>query len=63
MRAQRYREILQGAADGKPYRVIAEELGLKLTTVKQYAMGMMAELGADSITHAVAQGFRRGLVE
>lgn len=55
--------VLQLAADGENIKSAAEHLGLSPRYVKNVRKHIIAKLGADNITHAVAQGLRRRLIE
>ena len=56
-------EILRLASFGYSYREIADELGWTTQCVKNHANRTFDVLGADNITHAVAQAIRRKLIE
>jgi DNA-binding CsgD family transcriptional regulator len=55
-------EILQLIADGHSSKPIAALLCLSVETVKSHLGAIYAKLGADSRAHAVAIGFRQGLL-
>jgi DNA-binding CsgD family transcriptional regulator len=55
-------EILQLIAEGLINREIGERLFLSEETVKSHVRRLMAKLQAMSRAHAVALGFRRGLL-
>lgn len=55
--------VLQLAADGENIKSAAEQLGLSPRYIKNVRKHLIAKLGADNITHAVAQGLRRGLIQ
>ena len=59
----REREVLQLIADGLVNREIGVHLHLSEETVKSHVRHLLAKLQARSRAHAVAIGFRRGLVE
>lgn len=54
---------LQLAADGYRKQDIARELGVKESTVKNLHHEISLKLGADSLLHAVAIGFRKQILE
>ena len=55
-------EVLQGLAEGKSTREVAEAVFLSEETVKTYLKQIFRKLGVRDRTEAVAEGFRRGLV-
>ena len=55
-------EVLQLVADGLVNREIGERLFLSEETVKSHDRHLLAKLQARSRAHAVAAGFRRGLI-
>ncbi len=55
-------EILGALADGASNKAIARRLGLSFHTVKFHVAAILAKLGAESRTEAVAQAARLGLV-
>ena len=55
-------EVLQLVADGLVNREIGQRLFLSEETVKSHVRHLLAKLQARSRAHAVAVGFRRGLV-
>jgi two-component system nitrate/nitrite response regulator NarL len=58
----REREVLQELAIGLSNKAIAERLDVSVHTVKFHVNSILAKLGADSRTAAVASALRRGLV-
>jgi len=54
--------VLQMAADGETCESTAREIGMCVQTVKNHRSDAIMKLGADSMTHAVAQALRRGLI-
>jgi DNA-binding NarL/FixJ family response regulator len=58
----REREILELMADGANNRIIAGRLGISRHTVKFHVASILAKLGAESRTEAVALALRRGLL-
>jgi len=58
----RENEVLQLVADGLANREIGERLFLSEETVKSHVRHLLAKLHARSRAHAVAVGFRRGLI-
>src|SRR3954452_6651938 len=59
----RQREILQMLADGMQTEAVANRLGLSTETVRTHTKRILAKLGADTRTQAVAIGIRTGLIE
>ena len=55
-------EVLQLIADGLANREIGDRLHLSEETVKSHVRHLLAKLEARSRAHAVAVGFRRGLI-
>ncbi len=55
-------EVLQLVADGLANREIGVRLFLSEETVKSHVRHLLAKLQARSRAHAVAVGFRRGLI-
>lgn len=60
---KRQREILQLLADGLSTADTAKRLGVSAETVRTHAKGTLARLDARDRTHAVAIGFRTGLID
>ena len=58
----REHEVLAAMADGASNKVIARRLGISLHTAKFHVAAMLAKLGADSRTEAVARAAHLGLV-
>jgi DNA-binding NarL/FixJ family response regulator len=58
----RENEVLQLISDGLVNREIGERLFLSEETVKSHVRHLLAKLQARSRAHAVAVGFRRGLI-
>jgi DNA-binding NarL/FixJ family response regulator len=56
-------EVLQLVSDGLVNREIGERLFLSEETVKSHVRHLLAKLQARSRAHAVAVGFRRGLID
>jgi DNA-binding NarL/FixJ family response regulator len=56
-------QVLQLVADGLVNREIGETLFLSEETVKSHVRHLLAKLQARSRAHAVAIGFRRGLIQ
>ncbi len=61
--SDRQREILQMLADGMQTDAVATKLGLSTETVRTHTKRILAKLGADTRTQAVAIGIRTGLIE
>jgi DNA-binding NarL/FixJ family response regulator len=55
-------QVLQLVSDGLVNREIGERLFLSEETVKSHVRHLLAKLHARSRAHAVAAGFRRGLI-
>ena len=55
-------EVLQLVADGLVNREIGQQLYLSEETVKSHVRHLLAKLQARSRAHAVAVGYRRGLI-
>jgi DNA-binding CsgD family transcriptional regulator len=56
-------EVLALLADGLSNPEIARRLFVSLETVKHHVRAILAKLGARTRAHAVAEGYRRGLLE
>lgn len=56
-------QVLQLISDGLVNREIGDELHLSEETVKSHVRHLLAKLQARSRAHAVAVGFRRGLLQ
>src|SRR5258706_8213171 len=61
--SDRQREILQMLADGMQTEAVAIKLGLSTETVRTHTKRILAKLGADTRTQAVAIGIRTSLIE
>jgi DNA-binding NarL/FixJ family response regulator len=59
----RENQVLQLISDGLVNREIGEHLHLSEETVKSHVRHLLAKLQARSRAHAVAIGFRRGLID
>ena len=59
---ERELQVLRGMADGKSTAEIGRELFVSEDTVKTHARRLFRKLGARDRAHAVAAGFRAGLV-
>src|SRR2546423_5743584 len=59
---ERELQVLNGMADGKSNAEIGRELFVSEDTVKTHARRLFRKLGARDRAHAVASGFRTGLV-
>jgi DNA-binding NarL/FixJ family response regulator len=59
---ERELQVLRGMADGKSNAEIGRELFVSEDTVKTHARRLFRKLGARDRAHAVASGFRAGLV-
>src|SRR5690606_33887027 len=58
----RQREILGLLAEGLPVKLVAKQLGLRETTVRNHVRLLLGALGAHSQLEAVARGRAYGLV-
>jgi DNA-binding CsgD family transcriptional regulator len=54
--------VLRGFADGKTYTQLGHDLGLSINQVKSIASSLYRKLGVRHMSHAVAEGFRHGLL-
>jgi DNA-binding CsgD family transcriptional regulator len=61
--SRRERQVLELIADGLSNQAIADRLGTGLATVKTQVAHLNAKLGATNSKHAVAIGFRTGLLK
>jgi DNA-binding CsgD family transcriptional regulator len=59
----RERSFLQALADGDDYITIATKQHIAYRSLKNYMARLFGKMGADSRTHAVAMGLRRGLIQ
>lgn len=55
--------ILELAAEGLSYDDIGKELGFCTGHIKNLARQLCDAMGADNMRHAIALGFRRGLLK
>lgn len=58
----RERQVLQLTARGRMQKQIADDCGIKRTTVCKYVDGIKAKLGARTLAHAVAIAYERGIL-
>lgn len=58
----RERQVLKGMSEGRSNAQIGKELFLSEDTVKTHARRLFRKLGVADRGHAVAEGFRRGLL-
>lgn len=56
----RQEQCLKLVADGQTFKVVANVLGLRPSTVDKHLDLMKRRLGARTLAHAVALGFREG---
>jgi DNA-binding NarL/FixJ family response regulator len=56
-------EILKMIAEGKPNKVIADQLEIGEATVKSHVTNILSRLGANDRTHAVTIALRRGIID
>ena len=59
----KYRAVLQRIADGMTIEEVAEDMKLPYTTVVSRLQTIRIELDTRNTTHAVAIGFRRGILK
>lgn len=59
---ERERQVLQGMSDGRSNAQIGQDLFLSEDTVKTHARRLFKKLQVSDRGHAVAEGFRRGLL-
>jgi DNA-binding NarL/FixJ family response regulator len=62
MLTERELQVLRGMADGRSNAEIGRDLFVSEDTVKTHARRLFRKLGARDRAHAVAAGFRQGLV-
>jgi DNA-binding CsgD family transcriptional regulator len=55
-------EIMRWASEGKTQLEIAEILAISAKTVKTHYADILAKLDVHSMTQAVAEGFRKGIL-
>ena len=56
-------DVLRLVASGNPNKEIASQLKLTEETVKSHIRNILAKLGANDRTHAVAIGLKRGIID
>lgn len=56
-------DVLRLIAGGNANKVVANHLALTEETVKSHVRNILAKLGANDRTHAVALGLRRGIID
>ena len=56
-------DVLRWVARGNANKAIAAQLSLTEETVKSHVRNILAKLGANDRTHAVAIGLKRGIIE
>jgi DNA-binding CsgD family transcriptional regulator len=61
--SERELQVLQTAADGLSTDAAGERLGLRRNTVKTHKARIARKLGALNTAHAVAKGFRAGVLQ
>lgn len=59
----RWADILQEISEGHSREEAAKRLHLSLETVKSHLRNAARALGTKSVTHAVAEAMRKGLIE
>jgi DNA-binding NarL/FixJ family response regulator len=55
--------VLQGVAQGRSNKIIADELKITEHTVKNHVKSILSKLNADDRTHAVTIALRRGYID
>jgi DNA-binding CsgD family transcriptional regulator len=55
-------QVMQGLAYGLSVHEIADDLGINQLTVRDYCSSILRKLGAINRSHAVAIGFREGMI-
>ena len=60
---ERERDVLALAADGHTFATMAAQLFVAPDTARKHAASAYRKLGARSMTHAVAEALRRGMIE
>jgi DNA-binding NarL/FixJ family response regulator len=60
--SEREREVLKMLVDGKPYKVIASDLGITYDTVRFHIKNIYEKLHVSSMTEAVAKAIRDRIV-
>lgn len=63
MPTERQTQVLQCIANGMTYREAANKLGLSHQTVKNHVSHALKRMGMVSTPAAIAEGFRRGILE
>ena len=61
--SEREIEVLRKVASGNANKIIADHLGISEETVKAHMRKILAKLGANDRTHAVAIAVKRGIIE
>lgn len=56
-------EVLRGVACGRSNKIIADELAIKESTVKNHIKSILSKLNADDRTHAVTIAVKRGYID
>ncbi len=56
-------DVLQAIAMGKSNKIIADDLGLSVHTVKGHVQSILSKLEASDRTHAVVIAMKRGIIE
>ncbi len=59
---EREREVLALAAEGHTFVTMAAQLFVAPDTARKHAASAYRKLGVNSMTHAVAEAFRRGMI-
>lgn len=60
--SEREQTVLRWLAEGKTACEIAVILNISVCTVRAHIRNIVCKLNASNVTHAVARGFRRGLL-
>lgn len=60
--SEREMEVLRALVDGKPYKIICDELCISYPTVRSHMRHIYEKLHVSSMTEAVSKAIRQGLV-
>lgn len=61
--SEREIEVLRGVARGRSNKIIADELAISDSTVKNHIKSILSKLNADDRTHAVTIAVKRGYID
>ena len=56
-------EILEGIAEGKSNKIVADCLNISENTVKNHVKSILSKRGASDRTHAVVIALQRGIID